>query len=120
MLAAAAGTRDEALGMRLNETIFSIYADKIMLQGEKSLEIVQAILITANWYCPLNTYDRLKFYQFVHIAATMCIDIGLGDVLDKSVPDDAPGGRLDCCRTVLACYICCSRSVLPILDSNVD
>jgi hypothetical protein len=117
VLAAAAGTRDEALGMRLNEMIFAVYADKIMLQGEKSLELVKAILITTNWYCPLNTYDRLKFYQFVHIAATMCVDIGLEESSMNSHPNDAPEGLLDCCRTVLACYVCCSRYALLNISS---
>ncbi|KAH6876583.1 hypothetical protein B0T10DRAFT_610302 [Thelonectria olida] len=119
VLAAAAATRDEALGMQLNDMIFTVYADKIMLQGEKSLELVKAILITTNWYCPLNTYERLKFYQFVHIAATMCVDIGLGESFTNSHPNDAPGGLLDCCRALLACYVCCSSISLNFHRPNM-
>ncbi|KAI5456921.1 hypothetical protein BGZ63DRAFT_428361 [Mariannaea sp. PMI_226] len=119
VLAAAAGTRNEALGMRLNEMIFSVYADQIMMQGEKSLELIKAILITTNWYCPPSSYEKLKFYQFVHIAATMCVDIGLGELVASSIEGTSQDDLLDGCRVMLACYICCSSISINFHRQNM-
>ncbi|TPX16459.1 uncharacterized protein E0L32_003753 [Thyridium curvatum] len=55
-----------------------IFADKIVVAGEKSLELVQALQVAVIWYWPPEHFEELKFYQFVHMAAIMSIDIGLG------------------------------------------
>ncbi|KAI1082938.1 hypothetical protein F5B20DRAFT_490003 [Whalleya microplaca] len=54
------------------------FAEKIIINGEKSLEMVQALLVSVIWYYPPEHFEELKFYQFVHLAAVMSIDIGLG------------------------------------------
>lgn len=109
VLAAAAGTMDETLGAELNAMLLRIYAERIMMQGEKSLELIQALLISTNWYYSLGEYDSLKFYQQIHMAATMAVDIGLAEPTSASQLQFADHKSLDGARTLLACYICCSR-----------
>ncbi|KAJ9142167.1 Transcriptional regulator WAR1 [Pleurostoma richardsiae] len=53
-------------------------ADKVIVVGEKSLELVQAIQVAVIWYWPPEHFEELKFYQLVHMAAVMALDIGLG------------------------------------------
>lgn len=53
------------------------FADRIIIRGEKSLEIVQAILLTTIWYSPPDHFEELKFYQLIHIAAVMAMDLGM-------------------------------------------
>lgn len=62
----------------LTKELMQILADKVMVVGEKSLELVQAMQVAVMWYWPPEHFEELKFYQLVHIAAVMAIDIGLG------------------------------------------
>lgn len=58
--------------------LMQIFADKVMITGEKSIEIVQALNISVIWYWPPEHFEELKFYELVHMAAIMAIDLGLG------------------------------------------
>lgn len=58
--------------------LMQVFADKIMITGEKSIEIVQALNISVIWYWPPEHFEELKFYELVHMAAVMAIDLGLG------------------------------------------
>lgn len=118
ILAVSAGTLDENLSTKLMDMLLKIYAERIMIRGEKSLELIQAILVSTNWSCPPDQYDQLKFYQQLHMAATMAMEMGLGEV--NSTPNVQSVGAttdgtgidsnfLDPLRTFLGCYICCSR-----------
>ncbi|EER29622.1 Fungal specific transcription factor, putative [Coccidioides posadasii C735 delta SOWgp] len=59
-----------------NET-HRVFADRILVRGEKSLELVQALLVATLWYLPPDHFEELKFYQFIHTAAVMGVDIGM-------------------------------------------
>ncbi|KAI0855821.1 hypothetical protein F4860DRAFT_495207 [Xylaria cubensis] len=62
----------------LVKELMQIFADKLIIQGEKSLELVQSIMVSVVWYFPPEHFEQLKFYQMIHLAAVMAIDIGLG------------------------------------------
>lgn len=138
IMAAASGSSDPNLNNRLNQEILQVYADRIAIKGEKSLELIQSMLITIIWYFPPDNFEELKFYQYIHMAATMALDIGIGrkpkppehcnsfpnlDVkrnnstnLNKTsnysaqISDTSPNsGHIECRRTLLACYLKCSR-----------
>lgn len=75
----------------LTKELMQILADKVMVVGEKSIELVQALQVAVMWYWPPEHFEELKFYQLVHIAAVMAIDIGLGR--KKSIQGGALGLR---------------------------
>ena len=77
VLAASAGASDPSLNRRLNQEIHQIYATKVSIQGVKSLELVQALLVSILWTYPPNNFEDLKFHQQIHMAATMALDLGL-------------------------------------------
>lgn len=56
---------------------YKMIADRVIMKGEKSLELIQAILVTAIWYMPPDNLDELKFYQLIHLAVALAMDIGL-------------------------------------------
>lgn len=144
VIAAASGSSDADLNVSLNKEIMQIYADQIVIKGEKSLELIQSILITIAWYCPPDNFEELKFYQYIHMAATMALDLGIGkktrgpiihshtlaagfiespgseslreercrDSFTNSPPIDS--GLLDSRRTILSCYLNCSRLALSL------
>lgn len=51
---------------------------RIMYRGERSLEIVQTLLVQISFYARGKHMRELNFNQMVHIASTMALDIGLG------------------------------------------
>lgn len=114
VLVASSGTSDATLCTKLNDLLLQSYAKRIVILGEKSLELIQAILVSTNWHCQSGHYDHMKFYQQLHMAATMAVDIDLGeprmwaagDGMDEAATQSQAIERQ---RTLLGCYICCSR-----------
>ncbi|OOQ86316.1 C6 zinc finger domain protein [Penicillium brasilianum] len=77
VISAAAISIDAGLAGVLNREIVRLYAERFFVQGEKSLELVQALLIMTIFYYPPGSPLKLQFYQYTHIASTMALEIGL-------------------------------------------
>jgi hypothetical protein len=75
---AAASSEYPSVQRQLSKDVIQVFADRVMIQGDKSLELVQALQVAVAWYYPPEHFEELKFYQLVHVAAVMAIDIGLG------------------------------------------
>jgi Fungal Zn(2)-Cys(6) binuclear cluster domain len=111
VVTAAAYQLDPDVFLALFHEMTKIYAYRIFLNGEKSLEIVQAMNTSVVWYCPPDDGcepGNLQFYQYIHMAATMAVDLGIGTDLDLSAK------CLEECRTLLACYLNCSGYVFSV------
>ena len=95
-------------------------ADKIIIRGEKSVELVQALAVTIIWYWPEEKGES-QYFQLAHLGAVMAMDLGIDrspnreSVRSKLL--DIPGPKstfldtesLECRRTWLGCYLLCSR-----------
>lgn len=77
ILAVAIGPFRSDIQPALTNEVHRNFAERIIIRGEKSLEIVQAILVMTVWYAPPDHYEELKFYQLIHIAAVMAMDLGM-------------------------------------------
>ncbi|XP_044724821.1 C6 transcription factor (War1) [Hirsutella rhossiliensis] len=75
---AAASSETHRLQRALHRELMQLFAYKIVVAGEKNLELVQALHVAVVWYWPPEHFEELKFYQLVHMAAVMALDIGLG------------------------------------------
>ncbi|CCU82511.1 hypothetical protein similar to transcription activator CRG1 protein/C6 transcription factor [Blumeria hordei DH14] len=125
ILSASSGLIYPRVQQALTKEIMSIFAERIIFQGEKSLELIQALQVSTLWYWPSEKYEELKFYQLIHIAAVMAIDIGMGKI-NKALATGDTGltleqlhtqkpipfaETLEARRTWLGCYwLCCSAS----------
>ena len=122
LVAASKGLLDLDIQEQLATLQLDIFADGIIRNGTKSLEIVQAMLLSTIWYRPPKRYDQMNFYQLTHIAAVMAIDIGLGKRLKKTWRTMGPAfsdGRtprsmlltdtVEVRRTWLGCYFQCAK-----------
>ncbi|RMY51439.1 hypothetical protein D0865_06346 [Hortaea werneckii] len=78
IVAAAAAKEHSDLSASLDKEVLHQYATKVVVQSEKSLELVQALHISAIWYHPPSKFGQLKYYEYIHMAATMAMDIGIG------------------------------------------
>ncbi|KAF2002044.1 hypothetical protein P154DRAFT_431586 [Amniculicola lignicola CBS 123094] len=93
------------------------FADIIWRNGEKSLEIVQALQLGVLWYRPPLHYEQHNFYMMVNCAAVMALDLGLGRRATPNVMKLAAVGPFRRChpnantiearRTFLVCYYLC-------------
>ena len=75
---AASSSESPALQRTLQQELLEMFAEKIVVVGEKNMELVQALQVAVIWYWPPEHFEELKFYQLVHMAAVMALDIGLG------------------------------------------
>lgn len=78
ILAAAAGKQSPEMSAMLDKEVLHAYATKTLVQSEKSLELVQSLLLSSVWYHPPNKFGQLKYYEYIHMAATMALGIGIG------------------------------------------
>ncbi|KAK0126289.1 hypothetical protein ONS95_007900 [Cadophora gregata] len=126
ILSAGAGSLYPDLQRTLTKEVMSIYAERIICNGDKTIELIQALIISCLWYWPPEHFEELKFYQLIHIASVMAIDIGMNkkSKLQKTkgagLFRDNPWRRTpfpdaesaESRRTWLACYfLCCNASM---------
>jgi Fungal Zn(2)-Cys(6) binuclear cluster domain len=78
ILSTASNTIRPDLQQTFGSEIMRVLADRIIVRGEKSLEIVQSLQIVTVYYQPPERYEELNFNQLIHIAVVMGIDIGMG------------------------------------------
>lgn len=113
VLAASSIAVDAELASILNREMVRLYAERFFVHGEKSLELVQALLLMIIFYYPPSSPLKLQFYQYTHIASTMAIEIGLAtrrrvskkrtDRKNREQPHDEHF-LAEQARTVLGCY----------------
>lgn len=129
IIATSIGTIQPEIQDTLMDEFYKIIADRVVVRGDKSLELVQAILVASTWYLPPERFEQLKFYQLVHMAVTLAMDIGMGrrtmmnkkpfsvkDLLGKKSPTvdlDAPETR----RLWIGCYYLSVQYVFTYLMS---
>jgi hypothetical protein len=72
------GAFQPTLVMQLSNEFHRVLADKVIVKGEKSVELIEAVVVSCMWYAPPDQFEELKFFQFIHIAVVMALDIGMG------------------------------------------
>lgn len=118
VITVACGTIRADLATTLNAECVRVFADRVICRGEKTLELVQAILAYSLWYAPPDRYEELKFYMLIHIALTLAVDVGMGKraksgsmwnqyAAQKSMMADPDLAETR--RTWLGCYWMCSK-----------
>jgi hypothetical protein len=112
VIAATSITVDAGLAAVLNRELIRLYAERFFIEGEKSLELVQALLLMIIFYLPPASPLKLQLYQYTHIASTMALEIGLANKRRISKKPDRKSSRqephdellAEQARAVLGCY----------------
>jgi hypothetical protein len=108
-ITAAAGDADIEVHSTLHDQLAQDFATRIVVDGEKSVELVQALLFAAAFHNPPDAFKKPKFYQYIHMAAIMAIDLGLGNsgcATSPNGPEDEMERNV-CRRTFIASYMTC-------------
>lgn len=122
VLREAQGTGVVAHDELIQETT-CILGEEVIGKGGRSLELVQALLITVFWYKPTRRGLQASCYQLVQLAVDMAIDLGIaGPSLQPSPPAyfcriDDPGS-IEARRTWLVCYVALSTWSMSLRRPN--
>lgn len=119
MITAACSVLEPQLFKDMHTQSTKTLAHVVLVQGHKSLDLLQALLITAVWGCPPTNLEHLNISQWSHTACTMAMDLGYGgrtswqaqnqDIAELS--QDASDGMLERYRAMFGVYLTCSRLV---------
>ena len=140
IIAAAAAVSTEELRDALHEEILQTYATCVMIKGIRSLELLQAMLVTITWYRPCGSYNDTKYLQFTQAASLMAYELDIGKPIDNTTaqlsdlpifdqnPANSQSGYspwpenqqhhaegIECYRTLLAVFVQSSTYVLSTL-----
>lgn len=80
-------------------------ADRIMFLFERSIDLVQALLIHTTWVGKHRKAKDIGFNQYIHAAIVIAHDLGLSKRLKTPLTQD-PTEEAELRRTWLACYWC--------------
>ncbi|KAJ5632074.1 hypothetical protein N7490_008413 [Penicillium lividum] len=118
IIGVAVGTVKKEIQMTIIDESYRLIADQVIFRGRKSLEIVQALLVTSLWYMTPDNLEELKFYQLTHMAIVVAMELGLncrsnGDlnmvrirdiIMKKKVVPNADLNSPEARRTWVACH----------------
>jgi hypothetical protein len=100
-----------------------ILGDEVIGRGQRSLDLVQALLLSAFWSKSTRKGQQASCYQIVQLAADMAIDLGIAGSAWQPSPaayfcrlGDATS--LEARRTWLACYVALSTSSVDMRRPN--
>ncbi|KAI9705231.1 MAG: hypothetical protein M1820_005229 [Bogoriella megaspora] len=107
--------------------LISQLGDLIIKKGDKSLELVQAIQIACFWFKPPPETDMTNYYQLIHLAAVMAIDLGLGRRQSASRTRNPHYRRIafpnadtiESRRAWLGCYFLCASTSMILRRPNL-
>ncbi|KAL1655483.1 hypothetical protein SLS61_001947 [Didymella pomorum] len=130
IMAAAAHSKGSELSDKLHEEAVYLYARTAFINGEKSVQTIQALLVTVAFYSPPKTPGQLQIYQWVNMAASMALELGLASKprTHEQLPKRAirslqkissPEELLEHCRTVLYLYVVCAGFSMRLKRPNI-
>lgn len=130
VMAAAAHSKGSALSDKLHEETVYLYARSAFIRGEKSVQAIQALLVTVAYYSPSKTPGQLQIYQWVNMAASMALELGLASKprTHEQLPKRAirslqkissPEELLEHVRTVLLLYIIAAGFSMRLKRPNI-
>jgi hypothetical protein len=130
VMAAAAHSQGCELSDKLHEEAVYLYARSAFIKGEKSVQSIQAMLVTVAYYSPPKKPGQLQIYQWVNMAASMALELGLASKprTHEQLPKRAirslqkissPEELLEHCRTVLTLYIISAGFSMRLKRPNI-
>lgn len=88
-----------------------LLVESAIKNGEKSLELVQALQVASLWYRAPDNYIKMNQTQLASVALTMAIDLGLDRLEGSKAPDgvDHTWNRTEAQRAWLGCFLLSAR-----------
>jgi hypothetical protein len=120
VITTACSVSEPRLFRAMHNKNIALLSQVVAVEGCKSVDLLQALLVTSIWACPPDDLSNLNIYQWSHMAGTMALELGLGGRTSlhaqaQSVSDFATNSSLatmERYRTMFGVYLTCSRLVL--------
>ncbi|KAL4912705.1 hypothetical protein BDW62DRAFT_194009 [Aspergillus aurantiobrunneus] len=77
IVAVAVGPFEPSAQNLLTLELYKTIAERVIVKGEKSLDLVQALLVSCAFYTPPENFEEIKFYQLAQLAVAVGMDIGM-------------------------------------------
>ncbi|KAI9719645.1 MAG: hypothetical protein M1812_003416 [Candelaria pacifica] len=61
----------------LRDNMMRLFSDWVIMLGEKSMDLIQGLQVASLWYTPPADIRKMNYYQLIHIAGVMAIDVGI-------------------------------------------
>jgi hypothetical protein len=130
VMAAASHSKGSELSDKLHHEVVYLYAHSAFINGEKSVQSIQAMLVTVAYNSPPKKPGQLQIYQWVNMAASMALELGLASKprTHEQLPKRAirslqkissPEELLEHCRTVLTLYIISAGFSMRLRRPNI-
>ena len=120
ILSVASSERHPVVHHVLHKELLRSLSQRIICGESKSLEVLQTLQVATIWYVPEPDRES-NYYQFVHMASGIAIDLGINkkqgkkrsklSVLQHS-PPTIDSESTECRRAWIGCYLLYSRYVL--------
>ncbi|KAH8701595.1 hypothetical protein BGW36DRAFT_371154 [Talaromyces proteolyticus] len=68
----------------LMKETYRTFGKLVFIGGQKSIEIVQALIVCCLWYRPPARIEEINVYQLVHSGVAMAMDLGLDKLAPKT------------------------------------
>ncbi|OTA03892.1 hypothetical protein A9Z42_0044680 [Trichoderma parareesei] len=75
ILIAASSDRDPAFFKLMFRNTGMYVTEEVSIKGNKSLDLIQALLVLSTWYCPMEEFQKLKFSHYANLAGSMMLDL---------------------------------------------
>lgn len=109
IMAVACGSVRLDLQPYLIAKISRLLADRILFRGEKSLELIQALLVLLAFYAPpALAHQNINFSQLIHATISMAFDLGLDRKDDQNTSrssETTSDTEIEKRRCWLGCYL---------------
>ncbi|KAF2122817.1 hypothetical protein BDV96DRAFT_8152 [Lophiotrema nucula] len=130
VMAAAAHSKGATLSNKLHEEVIYLFARQLFIKGEKSLQYIQALLVTVAYYTPPNSPAHLQIWQYGNMAASMALELGLATKprTHEQLPKRAVRNLqrissaeelLENCRTILILYVMTAGFAMRLRRPNI-
>lgn len=112
VLSAASRQSYATLHKKMTCEITKTLADRVVVKGEKSLELIQALQISAIWCWRPDVKDSSLPLPLVQLATSMAMELGLDrhnlKIEDVAAETDIAINAKESARAWLGCYLLCS------------
>ncbi|KAL7942709.1 hypothetical protein V8C42DRAFT_150281 [Trichoderma barbatum] len=111
VITAACRASDPGPFRKLHFQLRSDLSEQVMVRGNKSVELVQAILVMIEWYDTPDNMRHLNFYTWIQIAGLMARELGLWPWSEEVSPVEHTAVEW---RTSFAAYLTMSIAAVSL------
>ncbi|KAI9737968.1 MAG: hypothetical protein M1834_009338 [Cirrosporium novae-zelandiae] len=102
----------------LESELRRVLGTKVIVKGEKSLDLLQGLMVYLAWYHYHFTLQHQQLYQLMQLAVAMCVDLEIGKPRNASIAVQETPYEIETKRTFIGCYYISSCLSIALRRAN--